>query len=170
MSDRRHQVGFLGPPHTGRVTRGSYVGNCGLASTARWFWRWVTSRRSLKGEDWVLSRPENGRTGGGWSVGRWVAHLLQLPATSAPSPHHHRAAHFSSSSSSAGAQISRGGKRGSVRVEGGGGGGGTVRVGGGGGGGGDFPHLLLPTSSQLIRKARVRPRSPVGTLHPHRSG
>ena len=29
----------------------------------------------------------------------------------------------------------------------------------------------FPTSSsQLIRKARVRPRSPVGTLHPHRSG
>ena len=50
VSDRRHQVGFLGPPHTGRVTRGSYVGNCGLASTARWFWRWVTSRRSLMGE------------------------------------------------------------------------------------------------------------------------
>ena len=42
---------FLGGS-TSRVIRGSYVGNCGTAVSARWFW-WVTSRRSRR---WVRRR------------------------------------------------------------------------------------------------------------------
>ena len=136
---------FLGGTAS-RVIRGSYVGNCGPAVTARWFW-WVASRRSRRwvGKEeenwWVLSRPENGWKDRRGVVGRPQA-ALPLPATTAQ---------ISSSSSSAGAQVSRGG-------------GGSVREGGGGGGG---EGETFPTTSSplplLIRKARVRSRSPVGT-------